>query len=74
MVLNIILTYLHFGSAFGEAVFTGLTGTEKGELSMQMGCSLLPPGSGEDMMLMDTFLSQKRTHTRMKLNQVTLIQ
>jgi hypothetical protein len=46
MALNMILTYLHFGSAFGEAVFTG---TEKGELSMQMGCSLLPPGSGEDM-------------------------
>ena len=54
-------TYLHFGSTFGEAVFTGLTGIEKGELSMQMGCSLLPPGSGEDMMLQDTFLSQEES-------------
>ena len=40
----------------------GLTGTEKGELSIQMGCSLLLPGSGEDMMLTDILLSEKRMH------------
>ena len=41
---------MHFGSALGEAIFTGLTGTDKGELSMHIGCSLLSPGVGESMM------------------------
>ena len=45
--------------------FTGFTGTEKGELSIQMGCSLLPPGSDEVMTLTDILLPKKknaRTH------------